>query len=190
MDEKDFVGFTRRRFMGSVSCLVLGGSWIHRIPSVPIQEKQKRTFRQPFSSEEKKIIGQSSMANNIESYLDKRYSCAEAIFSVSLEALGCPENWVHASASFGGGLGRGDLCGLLTGGMMAIGVAGGKLHQDRDAMKQWVRQKSDAYWAWWETWGPVHCRQLRTQYEGREEFLMMSQRVAAKMETIIQPAFG
>lgn len=188
MDEKGLHCFTRRRFMGSVSCLVFGGSWINRVHPVPIQEKQKRTFGQPFSPEERETIGQSSMANNIGNYIDKRYSCAEAIFTVSLVAMGMPENWAHASAAFGGGLGRGDLCGLFTGGMMAIGVAGGKLHQNREAMKQWVRDRSDEYWAWWETWGPVHCRQLRTQYEGREEFLRMCRRVAAKLETFIKPA--
>jgi hypothetical protein len=128
------------------------------------------------------------MAKDIENYAGKGYSCAESIYVVSLNALDRPEEWLHAAAVFGGGLGKRDLCGLLTGGMMAIGVAGGKLHPNRKDAKDWAREASSSYWDWWESMAPLHCRDLRTKYEGKDEYLRMCKRAAFKIEQLIEQA--
>jgi len=92
---------------------------------------------------------------------------------------------VCAAAGFGGGMGRRDLCGLLTGGIMTIGFAGGKIHDNRDSMRGYVRAATGEYWSWWESRAPLHCRELRDQYNGTTEYLRMCKRVAVKLEDLI-----
>lgn len=176
---------TRRHFIGSLSCLVLG---VKTVKQTLVQGIEEKKFGDPFDHKEKKVIEQSAMANDIKEIPGHGYSCAESIFLASLRAIGESEARVHSAAAFGGGMGRGDLCGLLTGGLMAIGVAGGKLYRDSKEMHEWVRDVSNIYWEWFETHGPVHCHNLTAQYEGREAYLRMCRRVAVKIESLIGPA--
>jgi len=179
--------FPRRQFLSVLPVFTLGSHlWIsNRHPD--IQEKRTRTFGQPFSPDEKIIIEKSVMAKDIDNFAGKGYSCAESILFVSLRYLDKPEEWGNAAAAFGGGLGKGDLCGLLTGSMMAIGIAGGKMYENRLIMKKEVRDASNTFWNWWESWAPIHCQDLRNEYEGSEAYLRMCKRVAVKLEQFMGP---
>jgi len=172
-----------------MSGLVIGSGFLRDKLLVQEPQKQKHFFRDPFSPQEFEDVKQSVMAGDMENYLGKGYSCAGMILLVSLRYLGKPEEWVHAAAAFGGGMGRGDLCGLLSGGMMAIGFASGMLNpDDLKALHRDAREWSNIYWDWWQQWGPVHCRTLKNQYKGPDEFLRMGKRVAVKIESLTKPA--
>lgn len=188
MDKKKTLPPTRRHFLRTFPCLVFGNTLTTKKRYLYIQEKRTRKLGQPLTDEEKELIQKSVLAKDIENYAGKGYSCAESMLIVSLRFLEKPEECVHAAAAYGGGLGKGDLCGLLTGGMMGIGIAGGKMHKNRLLMKKTVRDLSNEFWAWWESWAPIHCRDLRKEYEGREEYIRMCKRVSVKLEELIKPA--
>lgn len=181
---------SRRHFLGCVSCFLASGGLIKVTGSPRTKQVQTRKFWSEFSVEEQKIIDQSVLANDLENFAGKGYSCAESILMVSLRYLGKPEEMVNAAAGFGGGLGQRDLCGFLTGGIMAIGFSAGMKHEDRQKLKEAVRKSSNEYWNWWKSWAPLHCAELRPLYSGREEFLRMGKRAAAKVEELIKPAKG
>ena len=188
MEKKKIHPPTRRHFLSTLPCLMLANTLTTDKKYFYLQEKRSRKLCQPFTAEEKELMQKSVLARDIENYAGKGYSCAESMLIVSLRFLEKPEECVHAAAAYGGGLGKGDLCGLLTGCMMVIGFAGGQMHQNRLQMKKTVRDLSNEFWAWWESWAPIHCRDLRKDYEGREEYLRMCKRVAVKLEELIKPA--
>ncbi|MDJ0767002.1 MAG: C-GCAxxG-C-C family protein [Myxococcota bacterium] len=180
-------GCTRRSFIHRFSPLVVGAFGVPCVANRLVGQ-EKPGFWAEFSSEEQQVINGSVMAQDILNYAGHGYGCAECSYMVGLRYLGEPEERLGAAAVFSGGFGKGDLCGFLTGGMMAIGVAARKLHEDRSAMSEWARPRRDEFWEWWNSRGPVHCDELREMYEGREEFVRMGQRTAAKLEELIAPA--
>jgi hypothetical protein len=108
------------------------------------------------------------------------------ILLVALRYLGLPEKHLDAAAVFGGGVGKRDLCGLLTGGLMAIGFAAGARYADRAEMHRVAREASNAYWEWWLTRGDLHCMGSNTTHETTEEFVRMTQRTAVRLEQILR----
>ncbi len=178
---------SRRGFVRSVCPLVVGGLSIPRAAGTSVQQGQPG-FWSEFSASEQQSIGTSEMAQDVANYLNQGLGCAEICLATACEYLGEPQGWVNAATVFSGGFGKGDLCGLLTGGLMAIGIAAGRLHEDRAAMKQFARPLKDEYWSWWTARGPLHCSELRTRYDGNDEFIRMTQRAVAKIEELIRPA--
>ncbi len=170
---------SRRSFVGAVCPFVLGGLTL---------PQERQGFWDPFTTEEEEAVSRSVMAQRVPSYLGEGFGCAEVCVAASVDYLGESRHWVDAAAVFSGGFGQGDLCGFLTGGMMAIGVAAGKLHGERQAMRDFARPRGQEYWNWWTARGPLHCAELRTLYEGREQFVRMAQRAMTKLETLIEPA--
>jgi hypothetical protein len=82
-------------------------------------------------------------------------------------------------------MGQRNVCGLLTGGIMAIGAAGMKFHpQDRKAFRAFVSTRRKEYWSWWSAMAPLNCGELRTHYDG-PGFERMAQRVAARLESLL-----
>lgn len=176
---------SRRHFLSAIPCLAAGSALA--VESL-IPDQQQTPYIDvggPFSEDEKAAIEKSAMAKDILNFAGQGYSCAESMFMVCLRKLGQDEKWVRAAAAYGGGIGKRDLCGLFTGGMMGIGVAAGEKHDDLQEMHALSREWSNAYWAWWENFGPVHCSDLSPMYEGREAYLRLCQRVAAGLEKII-----
>jgi C_GCAxxG_C_C family probable redox protein len=178
----------RRQFLHSLSGLVIGSSILTTLVQTQDQVQQGQRFRDPFDSRELEQIQNSVMAGDITASMGQGFSCAELILRVSLRFLKKPEEYLHASAAFGGGLGQGDLCGFLTGGMMAIGFAAGMMESDLRALHSNARERGSEYWKWWQEWGPLHCSDLRQQYNGTEEFLRLGQRAAMKIESLIESA--
>ena len=188
MNVKKSHHLSRRRFIAALPCFMFIEKPVNAAVAFYQQNEQGRSLWEPFTSEEKEVIEHSGMAKDIENYAGKGYSCAESIYAVSLNTLDLSEEWLHAAAAFGGGLGKKDLCGLLTGGMMAVGVASGKLHSNRKEAKDWTREVSSSYWDWWKSVAPIHCRDLRLKYEGKDEYLRMCKRAAFKIEKLIEQA--
>ncbi|MHC4780941.1 MAG: C-GCAxxG-C-C family (seleno)protein [Planctomycetota bacterium] len=125
------------------------------------------------------------MAREIGSLNGKGYPCSEMILLAALRRFGLPENHLDAAAVFGGGVGKRDLCGFLSGGLMAIGFQVGSKYEDRATVHQVGRKASNAYWEWWLTRGELHCMAPGTTHESSEEFVRMAQRAAVKLEEVM-----
>ena len=178
----------RREFIHSIPGLAIGGTLLSILIREGSDIQQGRRFRDPFDAGEAEAVSNSVMAQDMASSMGRGYSCAELILKVSLRYLGKPEECLHAAAAFGGGMGQGDLCGYLTGGMMAIGFAAGMMESDQRALHENARTRGNEYWTWWQGLGPHRCAVLREEYEGAEEFLRLGQRAAVKIESLIEPA--
>jgi hypothetical protein len=178
---------TRREFVGSLTPLLAAGLAFPSL-SESFQEQDKPGFWSTFTPQEQRTIAASTMARDVQNYAGHGFGCAECCYVVALRYLGEPEARLDAATVFNGGLGQGDLCGMLTGSMLAIGVAAGKLHQDRTQLRRRARQMSNEYWDWWLSRGSVHCSELRRMYQGGEEFLRMAQRAVSKVEELIEAA--
>lgn len=138
------------------------------------------------SDEEKQLIQSSEMAKYILNYPKQGFSCAGSILSSSLKFLEKNEEISHAASSFGGGIGHGDLCGLFTGAHMAIGISAGIVHKDVKERQKYAKEVSAKFWDWWESKAPIHCKELRSQYDSAG-FARMLQRVALQVEELIKP---
>jgi len=187
MKKEHAANISRRAFVCSLPPIVVGGL---STPCVYARngKQEKPGFWAEFTAEERQQVDSSVMAQDITNFAGHGYGCAECSLVVGLRYLGEPEERLSAAAVFSGGLGKGDLCGYFSGSMMAIGIAARKLYKDREEMHAFARQQASAFWEWWESRGPVHCRDLRKRYEGTEEFVRMGQRVVVKLEELIADA--
>ncbi len=175
--------YSRRSFIRYVSGLAAGAG-LMGASGAPLLGEGKKNLYDPLTKEEEKAASESAMVREIVTLPEKGFSCAGAILTASLKHMKKPEYIADAAAAFGGGMGHKDLCGLLTGGIMAIGVSAGRHYQERKKIKAYARQLTQEYWKWWESYGPLHCRQLRSQYD-RQGFYNMLKRAALKIEELI-----
>ena len=197
-------GMSRRRFIGALPLTVLAtptlGSSVEGIfgPEDPgprplkgegsgpgDQQARKLGFSQPFTEAEAAAVAASPMAGIVAGLNGQGYPCSEMMLLAALRQFGLPEDRLDAAAVFGGGVGKRDLCGFLTGGLMAIGIAAGVKYTDRQALHSVGRRASNAYWDWWLTRGDLHCMGPLTTHETPEEFVRMAQRAAVKLEEVI-----
>jgi len=176
----------RRVFVKSLSGVLLAALPVHALDSVLDKPREKALYDE-FSDEEKSLIKSSKLAQEIVGVREEGNNCAESVLTAVVRVLDRPEEIAHVAAPFGGGIGRFDLCGLLTGGHMALGLAAGMVHSDSAKFKSLARELSAKYWKWWTAWAPIHCHELRPNYDS-EGFERMLQRVAAKIEQLIEPA--
>jgi hypothetical protein len=125
------------------------------------------------------------MARTIAGLHDQGLSCSEMILLAALRVHHLPEEHLDAAAVFGGGIAKGDLCGLLTGGLMAIGLLAAQHTRDRTLIHRISRPASNAYWEWWVSRGDVHCPGPLESHPTTEMFVRMSQRAAAKLDEVV-----
>lgn len=184
-------GLSRRRFLGAFPLTVLSApSVVHGLAPAPSplerkQEGPRPGFLGPFSPEEASAVADSAMAREIAGLVGKGYPCSEMMLLSALRRFDLPEEHLDAAAVFGGGVGKRDLCGFLTGGLMAIGFASGQKYTDRQMVHQVGRRASNAYWEWWLSRGDQHCMGYGTDHEDSEEFVRMAQRGALKLEGVL-----
>ena len=106
------------------------------------------------------------------------YNCAQSVYAASATGNGLTEaQRLALAAPFGGGVARqGELCGALTGALLALGEAcGGAMAADpvagRDALYQQVQQLTSAFRT---AHGAILCRELTgcalDTEEGRRSF--------------------
>jgi hypothetical protein len=157
------------------------------VPQSAVQDGPKPGFHGEFNPEEAERVAASPMAREMASLQGRGFSCAEMSLLAALRFLGLPESHLGAAGVFGGGVGKGDLCGFLSGSLMAFGLAASARHAtDRAEMRRVARAMSNEYWDWWLSRGDLHCAILRPTYEGSEEFLRLAQRTALKTEELLQ----
>ena len=187
MQNHKLTKMNRRSFLGSVSLLLTGGSLIGTTSPYKAKVQESHNLWTEFTVEEKKIIDSSVMAKDIITFNPEEYSCAESIFKAAIRFLGKTEDLVNIAAGFGGGLHYEDLCGLLTGGIMSIGLSLDDRFENRQDLHEYTEIVVPHYFEWFQSLAPIHCRDLEPQYNGKEEYLRMCQRVAAKVEELINP---
>ena len=184
-------GLSRRHFLGALPLTVLSApSVVHGLSPAPSQREKRQEgpkpgFLGPFSPEEAAAVAASPMAREIAALEGKGFPCSEMMLLAALRRFDLPEGHLDAAAVFGGGVGKRDLCGFLTGGLMAIGFASGQKYTDRQTVHQVGRRASNAYWDWWLSRGDQHCMGYGTDHEGSEEFVRMAQRAALKLEAVM-----
>lgn len=136
--------------------------------------------------QEKELVDSSAMAREITDYYGHGWSCAESILVVALRSIGKPEDLTWAAAGFGGGLLHRDLCGLLTGGIMAIGFASPAPGRDRQIAKQMCAAAVDRYWQTWLSMAPLHCSEIRTGDRDALVCRRLAQLASAHLEKILR----
>ena len=92
------------------------------------------------------------------------YNCCQSVVSVFAEDLGYDEEAAVKTASlFGGGMQMGSVCGAITGGLMALGLAGIDDPKTVGAYYRKIRENHD---------GLMNCKDLlRTSLERGEDKL-------------------
>ena len=188
MKKEDYT-LSRRNFLGRASLLAFGGSLIPLTnygAYNPGAISGAGDLWSELSPEEKKLAEKSKRAKTIIEIENR--SCAERVLLTTIRSFKKPDKLVSFAASFGGGIKKGDLCGLLTGGFMSIGFASERLIKDEKARADWVKDKTNDLWAWWEERVPKHCEDLRPLYANKDSvvhsanFNHMCQRLALKLD--------
>jgi len=176
----------RRKFIASVPFLMLGSRLLNEQESVRPSSRAIQELREELTPAESKLVKSSALAQDLLDCLQNGYSCAESMFMVSLKFLGKSKKLVWIASGFGGGMRHRDLCGFLTGGLMAIGLSSGKLNMEREAAKAICEQKVKEYWQWWTSAAPLHCLEIRTEERTSKTCVRLGQLASVKVEELIK----
>jgi len=176
----------RRRFLAGLAAALA-------VPILPRfafgAQENSRPERAPLekllSAEEWAAAQKSPMAMDLENYFGKGFSCAESMLMVSLRRLALPEDLVWAAAGFGGGLGKKDLCGFLTAGVMGLGHAAGTLEIEKKEAKKLCSKAVAEYWNWWKEAFPLHCADIRPPGSSGDICRRMGAISAGKLNALI-----
>ena len=189
MNKRIDLKVTRRAFMVSTSSLLACYPLLGASAIFPMNE-QKQDMQAEMTPEEIKKINQSGIAGHVKDFFNDSsdYSCAESMLLAFLRYHKKPEKLVWTAAGFGGGLGQRDLCGFLTGGIMSIGLAAGDLKLERKEAKTWCENKVKAYWEWWHTETPLHCKDILKLAAGRDVCTRLGLLAAVKLEELLKLA--
>ena len=178
----------RRTFITTASIVALGGlltSFKKSSNLISALKPGELKLWDEFTREEKRGIEKSRMAKSIVEI--EGGSCAQKVLLNTLRFFDKPDELACFAASFGGGIQRYDLCGMLTGGFMSIGLAADIIYEDQEKRSAFVRDATRIYWEWWEELAPCHCYELRPRYSwDPENYNRMLQRVALKLEGLFQ----
>jgi len=181
--------FDRRDFMFSASGILAAACFGSRT-GLYTPFVQKKELALELSEEESKTVERSSMAKDFMNYFGKGYSCAESILMVSLRHLDLPEDSVWAASGFGGGIGKRDLCGLLTGGIMGLGFASGTIQEERSEAKRLCSVAVDKYWKRWQSQAPLRCQDIRPPGTSSKVCVRLGKLAAAEAELLIEEIRG
>jgi C_GCAxxG_C_C family probable redox protein len=176
----------RRRFLTQSSFLAIGAGFSLDSLIAQTSQKQHLPLLRELTPSEKEVVNGSSMAKGLVSCFS-RYSCAESSLLVALRFLDKPEELVWAAGGFGGGIGHGDLCGFLTGGMMAIGFHAGSLSVERKEAKKLCRKLVKSYWQAWTSMAPLHCSEILERREGDGACTRLGRLASAKLQRLLEP---
>lgn len=103
-----------------------------------------------------------------EKYFRGGYNCAESVLLAAADTfdLGLRLADVRLATGLGGGLGRGDVCGALSGAVLALGAAAGRTdpHQSQDRLKA---LREEIVTAFEQEFNSIRCGELRS--EDRED---------------------
>jgi len=103
----------------------------------------------------------AALADWTARHLEEGFWSADSLFLGAVKYLKKPEELVSIATGFGGGMGREDLCGYVTGGVMAIGLfAGPTKGADKEGRKKCQRLTKE-YVDWWAKSYPLHCGEIK-----------------------------
>lgn len=185
MKRRDDMKISRRLFIASASTLVVGSELLGRSSLWTPAFQAPQELKEELSEQELEWVKKSYMAEDIKNFFGKDYSCAESMWMVSLRHLKKPEELVWVASGFGGGLYHKDLCGFLTGGIMAIGLQSGMLEKERKEAKEYGKNLVKEYWKWWTSQAPLHCSEIRKEGTSREVCVRLGLLAAAKTEELL-----
>jgi C_GCAxxG_C_C family probable redox protein len=103
----------------------------------------------------------SSMATFTAQNLKDGFWSADSLLLSALKYMKKPEDIVCAATGFGGGMGRKDLCGYVSGGVMAIGLFCGAAKGSDKAARQKCQRMTKEYLDWWTASTPLHCGDIK-----------------------------
>lgn len=184
MNKKDSLAMPRRAFMATG--MLLGNTLFGMPLTLELNNQASQKAKATLLPEEKKWTDDSTLAKDLGNYFGHGLSCAESLFLVSLRYLGKPEEWVWAAAGFGGGMYNRDLCGFLTGGIMALGCASGMLKIPRKEAKEYCGGLVKRYWDWWGSQAPYRCTEIRTDETTSAVCMNQGLLSAAKIEELLK----
>jgi len=92
--------------------------------------------------------------------LEAGFWSADSILFGAVKYLKKPDEYVSLATGFGGGIGRKDLCGYVTGGVMAIGLFMGMVKDEKEK-RQKCQRLTKEYVDWWEKNYPIHCGEIK-----------------------------
>ncbi len=186
MKKSDALFMPRRKFIASVPFLMLGSRLHSELESVRPSSRAFQELREELTPSESKLVKSSALAQDLLNCLHNGYSCAESMWMVSLKFLGKSKKLVWIASGFGGGMRHRDLCGFLTGGLMAIGLSSGKLKMEREAARAICEKKVKEYWQWWTSMAPLHCSEIRTEDRTSKTCVRLGQLASVKVEELIK----
>ena len=80
---------------------------------------------------------------------ERKYNCSEAIIRIMAERFGLDPDLARIGTPFGGGISNnGDLCGLLTGGLVVIGLKFGRSEPGDQEAKNRCYAVGAEYYKW------------------------------------------
>jgi len=103
---------------------------------------------------------------NAQASFEQGFNCAQAVFSIYAEDLGLTaEQAKKISSSFGGGINsRGEVCGAVTGGLMAIGLKYGYTDPKQLAAKEFNKNISTEFIRQIEAqFDTILCREIKDE---------------------------
>ena len=115
-------------------------------------------------------------------YHKKGYNCAQAVIAACSELTGLDEKTALAiSAGFGGGLRSGEVCGAISGAVMALGMAYPFVDgSDAEAKQKIAELAKQCVAAAAEKYGKVRCAELKGNIDCNEIICFMAE-TAEKM---------
>jgi C_GCAxxG_C_C family probable redox protein len=103
--------------------------------------------------------------------MSKKFNCAQSVFAALSDDVGADrETALKTAACFGGGIRCGEVCGAVTGALMALGMKYGSCMDDDLVGKQFVGQKTLEYIKKFkEKHGTILCRELLKYDTGKPD---------------------
>jgi hypothetical protein len=175
----------RRYFLMSTPALILASSLKAYTRTQAATSQTSPKLPEELSPQEQAEVEKSILAKDLKNYFGKGYSCAESMLMVGLRYLKKPEELFWIAGGFGGGMYHRDVCGIVTGGIMALGLAAGQPKKERKEAQEWVKQKVQLYWTWWMSQAPLHCKEIRKEGTKLETCLRLGLLAAARIEELI-----
>lgn len=107
------------------------------------------------------IKDENKLKEEILSGFSRGFNCAESIVVPFATALGFDGDMMKLATPFGAGIGgRRDLCGILTGGTMIIGLTHGRSDPDDVEQKTIAYKMAARYYRWFKKQGKVRCAEI------------------------------
>ncbi len=180
----DFI-LPRRDVLISMSIPVLGSLFKGYTQTQALTSQSSSSLPEELSPQERATVEKSILAKDLKKYFGEGYSCAESILIVGLHYLRRPEELLCIAGGFGRGMYHRDVCGIVTAGIMTLGLAGAQPRKGRKEAQEWVKQKVQSYWDWWASQAPLHCTEIRKEGTKFETCLRLGLLAAAKIEGLI-----